>query len=99
MKRWKKWSARSNVISDEFNNGLSSVAVFLLEIYRRWISPVVTSLFGDVCRFQPSCSQYAQLSFTQHPPLTAGWLTLRRLCKCHPLGPHGFDPVPERKST
>jgi putative membrane protein insertion efficiency factor len=92
MKLWTKWSAKSSGI-------LSSSALAIIFIYRKFLSAAVTALFGDVCRFSPSCSHYAQLSFEQHPPLKAGWLTLRRLCKCHPLGPFGYDPVPERKTT
>ncbi len=92
MKLWTKWSARLSAIS-------AKSALALLYIYRKFLSLAVTALFGDVCRFTPSCSQYAQICFETHPPLRAGWLTFRRLCKCHPLGPFGFDPVPERKTT
>lgn len=96
MKLWKKWSERSNAI---LNSAFSNLALLCLSLYRNFFSAVVTALFGDVCRFTPTCSHYAQLSFEQHPPLKASWLTLRRLCKCHPLGSHGYDPVPERKSS
>ena len=94
MKLWKKWWARLNAVLSE---ALRFFALLVLAIYRSIFVPLVTTLFGDVCRFQPSCSRYAQIAFQQHPPLTAGWFTLRRLCKCHPMGPFGDDPVPERK--
>ncbi len=104
MKLWKKWSVRfcdfklrKRPIGNFINKIIAGLALFLLSIYRGFFSALITSLFGDVCRFEPSCSRYAQLSFEQHPPLKAGWLTVRRLCKCHPLGSFGFDPVPERE--
>lgn len=47
------------------------------------------------CRFYPTCSQYAHDAFEIHGTMHGGWLTLRRLVRCRPLGPSGFDPVPE----
>ncbi len=48
------------------------------------------------CRFFPTCSSYALEAFDVHGTWRGGWLTLRRLVRCRPLGPSGFDPVPER---
>jgi putative membrane protein insertion efficiency factor len=50
------------------------------------------------CRFTPSCSTYAREAFIVHGRWHGGWLTLRRLLRCRPFGPSGFDPVPERRS-
>lgn len=47
------------------------------------------------CRFFPSCSSYAHEAVTVHGTRRGGWLALRRLLRCRPLGPSGFDPVPE----
>lgn len=47
------------------------------------------------CRFYPSCSNYAQEAITIHGSWRGGLLTLRRLARCRPFGPSGFDPVPE----
>jgi putative membrane protein insertion efficiency factor len=49
------------------------------------------------CRYYPSCSTYAVESLQNHGPWHGSWLAVRRLCRCHPFGGHGFDPVPEKK--
>ncbi len=62
----------------------------LVLLYRWFLSPWL----GGHCRFQPTCSDYALEALTRHGALRGGWLTLRRLGRCHPLGGSGFDPVP-----
>lgn len=62
----------------------------LIRIYQRWISP----LLAPRCRFQPTCSGYAIEAVEQHGALRGSWLALKRVLRCHPLGGHGFDPVP-----
>jgi putative membrane protein insertion efficiency factor len=64
--------------------------VFVIRLYQRWLSP----LLGPRCRFYPSCSQYAAEAIATHGVLRGGWLAARRLTRCHPLHPGGFDPVP-----
>nr|WP_025619544.1 membrane protein insertion efficiency factor YidD [Salinispora cortesiana] len=59
--------------------------------YRRWISPALPAR----CRFYPSCSAYALEAVTRHGPVRGAGLTARRLMRCHPFHPGGFDPVPE----
>lgn len=90
MELWKNWWRG-------FNATARALALFLIAAYRATLS----MFLGGACRFQPSCSCYAQQAFEQHPPGRASWLVFRRLMKCHPLGPFGFDPVPEpaRKSV
>jgi putative membrane protein insertion efficiency factor len=47
------------------------------------------------CRFHPTCSVYAHEAITEHGPWRGGWLAVRRLGRCRPFGPSGYDPVPE----
>lgn len=63
---------------------------FLIRLYQLLISP----LLGPRCRFYPSCSTYALQALEQHGPLRGSWLSARRICRCHPLNPGGYDPVP-----
>lgn len=74
---------------------MQAVLLALLRLYRLLISP----LLGPRCRFHPSCSCYAEQAVREHGALTGGWLALRRLARCHPFHPGGFDPVPERSQT
>jgi putative membrane protein insertion efficiency factor len=62
----------------------------LVRGYQRVISP----LLPPSCRFYPSCSQYALEAITRHGALKGTWLAARRLVRCHPYHPGGFDPVP-----
>jgi len=70
---------------------ISRLFIFLIRGYQRGISP----LLGPCCRFHPSCSEYAIGALARFGALRGSWLTLHRLCRCHPLHPGGFDPVPE----
>lgn len=70
---------------------LAALLLLLIRLYRRWISP----LLGPRCRFIPSCSAYGDEAIRRHGPWRGGWLTLRRLLRCHPFTPCGCDPVPD----
>jgi putative membrane protein insertion efficiency factor len=70
---------------------MRALALFVLRAYKRLISP----LLPPACRFYPSCSEYAAQAIAKHGVLRGGILAARRLVKCNPLHPGGFDPVPE----
>ena len=68
-----------------------------VRLYRALISPVLTVVFtplGFGCRFHPTCSQYAAEAIRAHGACKGTLLALRRLCRCHPWGGSGDDPVP-----
>ena len=65
--------------------------IFIIRLYKHTAS----ILLGPCCRFTPSCSSYALLSIQHYGIMRGTWLTLKRLSKCHPLHPGGYDPVPE----
>ncbi|WP_396956296.1 membrane protein insertion efficiency factor YidD [Nitrosomonas sp.] len=71
----------------------ASMLVLLVRGYQLFISPVL----GSHCRFQPTCSQYALEALRTHGALKGAWLALRRVLRCHPLHPGGYDPVPPAK--
>jgi len=66
------------------------VLMALITGYRRFVSP----LLGPRCRFAPSCSAYALEAVREHGALRGTWLAVRRIGRCHPFNPGGFDPVP-----
>lgn len=66
------------------------VLIGLLKAYRLVISP----LYGNVCRYYPSCSAYALRAVSVHGAVRGSWYAGRRLLRCHPWAPGGYDPVP-----
>ena len=58
--------------------------------YQRFISPLTPA----VCRYQPTCSQYAVEAITKHGPVKGLWLAIKRIARCNPWGGSGYDPVP-----
>ena len=55
---------------------------------------VLSPWWGRQCRFTPSCSEYASEAIERHGSVEGGWLAMRRIGRCHPWCPGGFDPVP-----
>lgn len=69
---------------------IRALLLLLVRTYRRLLSPVLP----PACRFYPSCSAYAEGAISRHGAVRGSWLTMRRLCRCHPFHPGGIDPVP-----
>jgi putative membrane protein insertion efficiency factor len=72
-----------------------SPAVHLLRALVRGYQLILSPLFPACCRYQPTCSAYALDALARHGALRGGWLALRRILRCHPLGGDGYDPVPD----
>jgi putative membrane protein insertion efficiency factor len=66
----------------------------VLKILIRGYQLVLSPMLGPRCRFYPSCSHYALEAIESHGALRGSWLSAKRICRCHPFNPGGFDPVP-----
>ena len=79
--------------------GLAVKAVVnLLNLYHALLAPSLAALAGSSCRFEPSCSRYAQIAVVRHGLRRGVYFALRRLARCHPWGAYGYDPVPQDSS-
>lgn len=63
----------------------------LIRLYQMTLSRVLP----PSCRFEPSCSHYGYEAIARYGAIHGGWLAVRRLARCHPLNPGGYDPVPD----
>ena len=73
----------------------TQAALFAIRFYQRCVSPFTP----PSCRFHPSCSHYAYGSIRRFGLWRGGWMGLKRICKCHPFHPGGYDPVPELETN
>ena len=69
---------------------MKTLALGAIRLYQLTLSRVLP----DSCRFTPSCSQYGYEALARYGLIRGGWLTLKRLARCHPFSPGGYDPVP-----
>jgi putative membrane protein insertion efficiency factor len=74
---------------------IARVLIALIRVYQRLLSPFL----GQVCRFHPSCSEYGAECLRLHGALYGSWLTIRRIARCHPFHPGGYDPPPLPKGA
>jgi uncharacterized protein len=70
---------------------MRKILIAVIQLYRWFVSPML----GSNCRFYPSCSCYAQESLQRHGAFRGTWLAARRIGRCHPWHPGGYDPVPD----
>ncbi len=75
---------------------VARLLVWLIRLYQLTLSKLILAIFGPVCRFEPSCSRYAVACIRDHGALRGSLLSLKRLSKCHPFHPGGYDPPPPR---
>jgi putative membrane protein insertion efficiency factor len=67
----------------------------LIRFYQRALSP----LTPPSCRFSPTCSHYTYQALERFGLIQGGWMSVRRICRCHPWHPGGFDPVPKKDES
>ena len=78
-------------LQQRLSQGVAALMLALIGFYRRFISPII----GPRCRFTPTCSAYGLEAIQRHGPWKGGWLTLKRVLRCHPFSDCGCDPVPD----
>ena len=71
------------------------VLLLAIRAYQATLSPWI----GGHCRFEPTCSRYSAEAIRRFGARRGGWLMVRRLARCHPLGGAGYDPVPEKDAA
>lgn len=72
---------------------MKKIAILFIRGYKKIISPIVSQVFGNACRFTPTCSEYTMEALEKYGFTKGLFLGLKRLGKCHPFGSYGFDPV------
>ena len=77
-------------VSAAVGRWIARALILLVDIYRALLSPLI----GSVCRYQPTCSVYAREALVRHGALGGSLLAVKRILRCHPFRPGGYDPVP-----
>jgi len=85
---WHNAWARGRLAVSRTAKGLALLCIW---VYRKWLTRLKTR---PTCRFYPSCSAYAYQAIEKYGVLKGGYLAARRIVKCHPFHPGGYDPVP-----
>ena len=73
---------------------MKKILIGLISLYQRYVSPFKK----PCCRFYPTCSQYAIAAIEKYGAFKGGFMAIKRICKCHPFHPGGYDPVKEKKA-
>jgi len=73
------------------------LVVRVLRLLVRLYQLTLGTVLPNSCRFQPSCSEYALGALAEHGAVRGSWLAVRRILRCHPFGPAGYDPVPKKR--
>ena len=74
-----------------WKRGVGGVLKGTIYVYQLLLSPIL----GNNCRFHPNCSRYAMDAIDSHGPLTGTWMAAKRIARCNPWHPGGYDPVPD----
>jgi putative membrane protein insertion efficiency factor len=69
---------------------MQGALILIVRGYQLWVSPLLPA----ACRYYPTCSAYAIQALEKHGAVTGSWLAIRRIARCHPFRPGGYDPVP-----
>ena len=75
------------------NKIITHPIIVIIKLYQFFISPML----GQNCRYLPTCSEYSIQSIKKFGIFKGAFLSLKRISKCHPLGPKGYDPIPEKE--
>lgn len=76
---------------------MKRTAIFLLDAYKKTLSKFFTAVFGQACRYNPTCSEYAKEAVDKHGVIPGGYMSIKRVLRCHPFSKRDhFDPVPKK---
>jgi putative membrane protein insertion efficiency factor len=78
---------------------MAHLLLALITLYQRTLSRLLYAAFGPICRFEPSCSRYAAACVRGHGALRGSLLSIKRVSRCHPFHPGGWDPPPPPRGT
>ncbi len=72
---------------------MKEISIYLIRLYRKYISPILVAMLGNACRFTPTCSEYTIEALNKYGFKKGMLLGIMRVSRCHPFGKPGWDPV------